>query len=209
MLDFSSDNDTYLREAFLDTKATISDWDRMTTKAFLRDCFLVNKHYCVTITEIHLIYNHWAAEQQMPMPSWRYIGQSLNELDLPLLALFSADTQNLDDVVPFIGGLAPKPEYQIDFTTINAEDNNERKGDQNMKQGHRVNPQTHFAHFVSEDHPNQCIAFLNGNTLDCRDDNLAWFDLSWVQQHYPDQLYIIHPEDIVDDEDILADAEDE
>ena len=83
-----------------------------------------------------------------------------------------------------------------------------------MKLGYKVTPQTHFAHFVGEDHPNQCIAFLNGNTLDCRDENLAWFDLDWVQNHYPDQLHIIRPDDMndvefLDDTDIGWDNDDD
>ena len=56
-----------------------------------------------------------------------------------------------------------------------------------------ITAKTRFASFPG-DPEGKCMAFLNGNTFDCRAENLMWFDLSYVQQYLPDQLDTITEE---------------
>ena len=60
-----------------------------------------------------------------------------------------------------------------------------------------ITAKTRFASFPG-DLEGKCIAFLNGNTLDCRAENLMRVDLDYVQQHLPAQLDIITEEDLTD-----------
>ena len=60
-----------------------------------------------------------------------------------------------------------------------------------------ITARTRFASFPG-DPEGKCMAFLNGNTLDCRDENLMWFDLAYIQQYLPDQLDIVTEDDLND-----------
>lgn len=68
-----------------------------------------------------------------------------------------------------------------------------------MFDSRKITNETHFARFP-DDPPGKCIAFLNGNTLDCRKDNLMWLDIDFVNKNYPGRLHIINPEDLEDDD---------
>ena len=68
----------------------------------------------------------------------------------------------------------------------------------------KITEKTWFASF-SGDPEGQCMAFLDGNILDCRSENLMWVDLDFVKENYPERLDIITEEEI---EDIDFDEED-
>ncbi len=62
----------------------------------------------------------------------------------------------------------------------------------------KITEKTWFASFPGDPH-RQCLAYLNGDTLDGHDANVMWVDLDFVQENYPERLDILTEAELKDD----------
>ncbi len=67
-----------------------------------------------------------------------------------------------------------------------------------MKTTQQITEKMWFASFPG-DPQGQCLAYLNGDTLDGRDGNVMWVDLDLVQENYPERLDILTEAELEDD----------
>src|SRR5215467_1617633 len=110
MIDFTNMEDDEIRTIAADTKATHTEWDTMTMKTFMRECFKAHLYSCTPIQEIHWIYQVWATEQNIAETPWQYIAQSLIDAGFQVLAEYD---ESKEDVQTFIRGIFPKLKYRL------------------------------------------------------------------------------------------------
>ena len=95
MTDFTNIEDDEIRTIAADTKATYTEWDTMTMKTFMRECFKAHVYSCTPIQEIPWIYQVWATEQNTPVTPWRHIAQSLLDAGFQVLAEYDASQEDV------------------------------------------------------------------------------------------------------------------